>query len=79
MVGKMIHLVFRQNLVTREMVLMTPHASWEGAIDNIKRHADYYREKGYSVIDRKDGVVDVSSSNGAFHSLFFISSRTVEK
>lgn len=79
MTGKMIHLVFRQNLVTREMVLMTPHASWEGAMDNIKRHADYYRKKGYSVIDKGNGIIDVSSSNGAFHSLFFICSRTVEK
>lgn len=79
MTGKMIHLVFRQNLVTREMVLMTPHATWKGAVGDLERIADYYKEKGYSVSCQDGGTVRVTGKDGKGDSLFFISSRTIEE
>lgn len=78
MVGNMVHILLRQDLKKGGVAILSVHASFESAIDEIKLEADYYEDRGYVVERNYDHSFFVKAVDRPLW-YYFISSRTIDK
>lgn len=78
MVGKVVSLLFRQDMKNGGVTLLTIHADFVSAMAHMKAEADYYEEKGYVVERNNDRSFVVSAVDRPLW-YYFISSRTIDK
>lgn len=78
MVGDTIHILLRQDLKNGGLTILSVHASFESAIDKIKREADYYEDRGFVVERNYDHSFFVKAVDRPLW-YYFISSRTIDK
>ena len=81
MVGNMIYLLFRQDLRRGGIILIAPHATFDGVEEQLHEELDNFRECGWFVTPQRDGAYlvteDTEDNPSKFY--YFVSSRTIEK
>lgn len=78
MVGKQIHLLYRQDFKRGELVLLCPHATYDGALEQMKRENKQYEATGFHVEECANGFM-VYDRFGVAILYYYISTRTIEK
>lgn len=78
MVGNMIYLFYKQDLVRGGIQLVAPHATFDGAKKRFDEAREYWSEKGKIVYD--DGVsLIVRGEDGTPLYYYFVSTRTIRE
>lgn len=78
MVGKVVSLLYRQDMKKGGVTLLTIHASFTSAMQHMREEADYYESKGYVVERNNDRSFIVMAVDKPLW-YYFISSRTIDK
>lgn len=78
MVGKMIHLLFRQDFQRAGLTLVAPHATFDGAKNHLQEIEDYCEKHGLPYKRDADGSLTTSDlGGGEMRWYYFVSSRTI--
>ena len=78
MIGNMIYLLFRQDLVRGGSVLESPHATFDGAAGKLDDYVKYWTERGEVIYDNKADVI-VGGVDGTPLYHYYVVSRTILK
>lgn len=78
MVGNMIYLLFRQDLVRGGSVLESPHATFDGAYEHMRAIKEHFESKDFEVKEVPSGSFYVTGPFG-FKRLYYVVTRTIEK
>ena len=76
----MIYLLFRQDLKRGGIVLIAPHATYDGVRDHMQDIEDYCEKYGLPFKRGADGSLTTSGiGGGKMKWYYFVSTRTIEK
>ena len=80
MEGKMIYLLFRQNIDDGGMTLIAAHATYDGVKDHLQSIEGFCERAGMPFTKGSDGSLTTSDLSAKDYKwYFFVSSRIIEK
>jgi len=80
MVGNQIYLLYRQNLKEGGILLLAPHATYDGVMEQLEAERLYWETNGWPVeryVDSSFLLKDNFTKEPKYY--YFISQRTIEK
>lgn len=79
MEGNQIYIIFRRYMVNNRDVMVTPHATFDGAYEHMRQIAEHFsKEKGFEVKHVSDGSFYVTGPFG-YKRMYYVATRTIEK
>lgn len=79
MIGYQIYIIFRRDMVKNRDVMETPHATFDGTYEHMRRIAEHFsKEKGFEVKHMPYGSFYVFGPQG-FKRMYYVVTRTIEK
>lgn len=72
-----IYLIFRNDINRGELTLIAPHATFDGACEQMLAERTYWEEHGALIEDRPDGGFIVEFGQNKWR--YYVVTRTIEK
>lgn len=78
MEGNQIYIIFRRYVVNNRDVMVTPHATFDGAYEHMQAIKEHFESKDFEVKEVPDGSFYVTGPFG-YKRMYYVATRTIEK